>query len=147
MPNIRDIRTLQEKWARKAAQASPDYEAGVAQPLTDWQQATQAARESWAAGVQQAIQRNAFAAGVQRAGTQKWQQGALEKGARRFTEGVQVAQQHNAWQAGFEPYANVIQGVQLPQRGPKGDPRNIERVAAMARALREAKLRRTGGGR
>jgi len=147
MPNIRDVRTLQEKWARKAAQAAPDYEQGVSQPLTDWQQATTAAREAWAQGVQQAVQRNAFAAGVQRAGTQKWQQGALRKGARRFAEGVQVAQELGAWQQGFEPFAQVIQNTNLPPRGPKGDPRNIERVAAMARALREAKLRRTGGGR
>jgi len=147
MPNIRDVRVLQEKWARKASQASPDYETGVANPLTDWQQATIAAREAWAQGVQQAMQRNAFATGVARAGTQKWQQNALRKGARRYSEGVTVAAEQNTWLQGFEPYAQVIQNTQLPPRGPKGDPRNIERVAVMARALREAKLRRTGGGR
>jgi len=147
MPNIRDLRTLQEKWARRAQQAQVDYEAGVQNPTVDWQQAAAAAREAWAAGVQQAIQRNAWATGVQRAGTQKWQQGALQKGARRFGEGVAVAAQQNAWQQGFEPYAQVIQNTQLPPRGPKGDPRNIERVRVMATNLREAKLRRTGAGR
>lgn len=147
MPAIRDVRQLQEKWARRASQAGVDYEAGVQNPTTDWQQATEAAREAWAQGVQAAIQRNAFAAGVRRTGTQGWQRAAVQKGARRFAEGVQVAAQDNAWAQGFEPYAQVIQATQLPPRGPKGDPRNIERVAAMARALREAKLRRTGGGR
>lgn len=147
MPNIRDVRILQEKWARKAQQASPDYEFGVQNPTVDWQQAAAQAREAWAAGVQAAIQRNAFATGVQRAGTQKWQQNALRKGTRRFAEGVQVAAEENAWQQGFDPYAQVIQRTQLPPRGPKGDPRNIERVAAMARALRAEKERRSGGGR
>lgn len=147
MPNIRDIRTLQDKWVRRAQQASPDYEDGVRNPATDWQQATVAAREAWAAGVQAAAQRNAFATGVARAGTQKWQQNAIRKGARRFGEGVQVAAEENAWQQGFEPYHRVIQSVQLPPRGPKGDPRNIERVSAMARALRQEKERRSGGGR
>ncbi len=147
MPAIRDTRQLQEKWARKAQQATPDYESGVRQPKTDWQQAAEAARDAWAQGVQQAVQRNAFASGVRRVGTQKWQSGAVEKGARRYGEGVNVAAQQNAWQQGFEPFAQVIQGTTLPPRGPKGDPRNIERVATMARALREAKVRRTGGGR
>jgi hypothetical protein len=38
----------------------------------------------------------------------------------------------------------VIESIQLPPRGPKGDPRNIERVRVIAQALRARKLAAVG---
>lgn len=78
-----------------------------------------------------------FSKGVTKAGTGKWQAQAVAKGVSRYPQGVAGAQ--SAYQAGFEPYANVIQSTTLPPKFAKGDPRNLQRVTAMSQALRSAK--------
>lgn len=127
------------KWARVTPQRTEDYKQGIQNPRQSWQQATLAAEANQAAGVQQAITEKRFAKGVQKAGDSAWQQGALNKGTTRFGEGVQLAQEK--YQSGFAPYAQVIESTTLPPRFAKGDPRNVERVRAMALALRNKKVR------
>lgn len=145
MPRVRDIAYLAEKWARKAAAASQDYSFGVQNPRTDWQQATVAASQAWQQGVQQAIQERRWENAVRQTPTQKWQQAAIEKGAQRFSQGVQLAR--DEWARAWEPHRQAIEGLQLPPRGPRGDPNNIQRVAIVARTLHEVRRRRTGVGR
>ena len=61
----------------------------------------------------------------------------MEKGPARFAQGVQIAQP--AYQEGVAKYLQVISATALPPRGPKGDPRNLQRVSVLATALRKAK--------
>lgn len=140
MPRVRP--NAAERWARRAAQATPDYVAGVQSPRQSWAQATTAAEASWQAGVQQAISDKRWTRAVQQAGDQTWQQKTVAKGQSRFAEGVSQAQPD--YQQGVAPYLQVIESVQLPPRGPKGDPRNIERVRVLAQALRARKLAAAG---
>jgi hypothetical protein len=84
-----------------------------------------------------ALARDAFAKGVARAGDAKWSQAAQGKGAERFGPGAAAGV--NDYQQGVQKYTQVIESTQLPPRGPKGDPRNIERVRVLAAALRKAK--------
>jgi len=145
MPRVRDIGTLSEKWSRRAAAAAQDYQFGVQNPTVDWQQATVAAANAWQQGVQQAIQERRWENAVRATPTQKWQQAAVEKGAQRFAQGVQLAR--DEWARAWEPYRQVLEGLQLPPRGPRGDPNNIQRVQVVARQLHEARRRRVGAGR
>jgi hypothetical protein len=137
MPKVKDSARSAAKWAEKSAAATGDYEAGVANPKADWKQATAAASENYKQGVTKAAAENRFQNGVNKAGTEKWQRGAQQKGARRFAEGVAVAQPD--YEEGFAPYRDVIERTTLPPRKPKGDPSNIQRVSAMAAALSAAK--------
>jgi hypothetical protein len=136
MPAIRG--NTAAKWSRRTSSATQEYTEGVQNPRTSWQQATVAAAGSQAAGVQAAIAAKSFEKGVAKAGDQRWQQKAISKGASRFGPGVADAQAD--YETGFAPYAQVIQSTQLPPRGPKGDPKNIERVRVMASALRARKM-------
>jgi len=142
MAAIKPFARIVAKWAEQTPARAAEYEEGIRSPVRDWQANATAAAEAWEAGVTEAAAQDRFAAGVARAGTQKWQRKALELGTRRWPEGVRAAV--DDYRAGFEPYARVIEGVALPPRGPKGDPRNIDRVRAIATALHEAKVR--GGG-
>ncbi len=142
MPRVRDINYLAQKWVRNAQNAQVTYEEGVRNPLNDWQQNTMAAAQTWRQAIQQAVAEGRWEAGVRATSTQEWQRAAAEKGAQRFGPGVQFAR--DKWQQRWEPYRNVIEGVQLPPRGPKGDPNNLRRVEVIARALHEAKRRRMG---
>jgi hypothetical protein len=135
-----DAGRVAAKWARRAASAGPEYSEGVANPSRSWSAATQAAAPAYAAGVQAAIARGGFQRGVQGAGDAAWSQGATSKGPTRFAEGVALAQP--AYLTGFGRVAAAINAVALPPRQPTGSPANIQRVAAIATALRKL---RTGG--
>lgn len=138
MAEIKSAGQIAEKWSRVTPQRNADYEAGVRQPGKDWANNTAAAESSYEGGVQNAIQQKRFGKGVKNAGTAKWQAKTLEKGTQRWGPGVSVAQAD--YEAGFAPYRDEIERTSLPPRYPKGDPRNIERVSKLAKALHAKKV-------
>lgn len=138
MAEIKSAGTIAEKWSRVTPQRSADYEAGVRQPSKDWANNAAAAESSYEGGVQNAIQQKRFGKGIKNAGTGKWQQKTLEKGTQRWGPGVSVAQ--SDYENGFAPYRDEIERTPLPPRYPKGDPRNIERVSKLAKALHAKKM-------
>ena len=138
MPAIKPIQQIVDKWASRASVASGDYAIGVKSPKKSWSQATLDATDAQAAGVQAAIAAGSFAKGVQTAGDSKWQRKATSVGAQRFGPGVAAAKAD--YQAGFAPFAAVIQGLTLAPRGARGDPRNYDNTRAIGEALHNAKV-------
>ncbi|MEM2149857.1 MAG: hypothetical protein QXO46_08320 [Nitrososphaerota archaeon] len=143
MASIKSLEVIVNKWKTVTPGRTEDYRTGVQNPRRRWSEATTAAADAWQAGVQAAIANGTWTAGVTRAGDQKWQNGCINVGAQRWAQGVSAAA--DAYRQGFAPYHQVIQGVELPPRGAKGDPRNINRVAAIAQALHNAKVQRAAG--
>lgn len=139
MPAIRPAREIAEKWRRVVPGRTEDYRRGVEAPKQDWETAAKAAEDRYREGVTAAAAEGRFSAGVSKAGTAKWKKRATELGPRRWSEGVTVAAPD--YERGFAPYRDVIERTELPPRYPKGDPRNIERVAKIAAALHEQKVR------
>jgi hypothetical protein len=135
---IKSGAAIAAKFAAKAGAAGKDYSDGVASPRRDYATATAAAAETYASGVQQAIVAGSFEKGVAKAGTAKWQRKAAGVGAQRFPQGAQAAQ--GDYQAGVQPFLDTIAALDLPPRGPKGDPGNINRVSVVANALRARKV-------
>jgi hypothetical protein len=127
-----------KRWVDRASVATEDYKSGILNPRTDWAQATKGAAENWAKGIQQAVSNGSFSKGVQKAGSQKQQQKSVGKGAQRYAAGVAEGQSDYA--AAIAPYLQIIESTTLPPRGPKGDPRNLDRVKAITVALRGKKL-------
>jgi len=121
----------------RAAAATTDYTEGVLSPRTPWSQAAAAAKEAWRAGITEAAGRDAYAKGVIKAGDAKWLKKAVELGSRRFTEGVSVATED--YKSGFTPYYDALSKLELPPRGPRGDPKNLDRVRAIVQTLRNVK--------
>jgi len=138
MPAIKPAASIADKWARVTPGRTEDYKIGVETPRRDWAEATGAAESAYNEGVTQAIADSRFGKGVSAAGTPKWKEKALKKGVPRWGEGVRLAKDDYA--RGFGPYRDVIESTSLPPRYPKGDPRNIERVAVLAAALRAKKV-------
>ena len=144
MAKIRSLELIASKWARVAGASGASYEEGVKNPTGDYAAGAIAANGSWKAGVQAAVGRDAYSAGVRRAGNEKWQRGAVTTGPVRYQQGVTVAQPDYA--AGFQTYHAVIAGVQLPPRGPRRSPQNLQRVAMIAQALGAKKEAMSRGG-
>ena len=138
MAAIRPIDTITEKFITVTPGRATQYKQGVENPLRDWEQNAIAAEETYKRGVTEAANKGMYGKGVKKAGTRKWQKGASQKGPTRFSEGVMLSK--DAYKAGFAPYAEEIARTELPPRGPKGDPANIQRVAVIAKALRARKL-------
>lgn len=140
MADIKSLDRIGKKWTDVTPQRAGEYEDGIKNPKKSWQQSTEDAAESYEAGVQEAISNKSFQKGVAEAGDGKWREGALSKGVGRWPEGVRKG--GDAYRNGFAPFHSVIQGVTLPPRGPKGDPRNYDRVRAIGEALHEEKVKR-----
>jgi len=139
MPKIRSGASIGGKWKRRTETAGAEYEAGVKDPKNDWLEKTVGAEKNYEAGVQNSIRLKRFGKGVKKAGTAKWQEGAVNKGVPRFGQGV--AASGDNYEKGFAPYRDVIERTTLPPRYPKGDPRNFDRVKAMGTALHDAKVK------
>ena len=130
MPPVKSLDRISEKWARQSAVSEPSYIEGIENPRADWEAQTLAAEGSFERGIQQAISNKSFGKGVKAAGTSKWQENARNKGPRRWSEGISFAK--DAYELGFAPFRAILERLQLPPRGPKGDPANIRRVALVA---------------
>lgn len=139
MAQIRPLDFVAKKYTDVTPGRTEQYRAGVSQPRRPWQANATAADPAWKAGVQAAVGRNAYTAGVARAGDAKWSRNAIAKGPDRFATGVQAAGPD--YQAGFAPYHQTISATTLPPKGARGAPGNIERVRVIATALHQ---RRTG---
>jgi hypothetical protein len=133
---IKPVETLKEKYANRASAAGADYKAGIDNPRRDQAAAAVAAKDSYASGVQQAIADDRFARGVTEAGTEKWKRKAGGVGAQRYPQGASAAK--DDWARGSKPILDAIGSVDLPPRGPRGTPQNIQRVVAVAEAARKA---------
>jgi len=142
MPAVKPLNKISEKWARQSQSATPSYEDGVANPRKDWGTATVEANDAYKKGITQSLAKDSFLKGVRAAGTEKWQRNTLKKGPARWADGIMNST--GAYESGFEPYRAVIERTTLPKRGPKGDPSNINRVAVMAKAMHDEKIKRQG---
>lgn len=142
MPAIRSMKEVSSKWAEVTPQRAPQYEKGVKNPKQNWEANTKAANDSYKAGIQASIQKDAFSKGVSKAGQNKWVKGAVEKGVARFGPGVQVAE--GDYERGFAPYRDAIEKTVLPPRFARRDPRNLDRVRSMVTALIAEKQKQVG---
>ena len=140
MPKVPDLNRVAAKWSQNAGNATQSYTDGVQNPKEDWKQATIAAADNYKVAVTKAANDGRFAKGVNRTSTEKQIQASVQKGTERFAQGVALAGPDFA--EGIKPVLDVIATTQLPPKKPKGDPANIQRVAALAAAQHAAKLRR-----
>ncbi len=138
MADIKALDQVGKKWGRVTPGRTEDYSQGVKSPRRDWEGATKGAVTAYNEGVQEAINQKSFEKGVGEAGTAKWQRKAVSVGVDRWGPGVRAAM--SDYESGFAPYHATIAALDLPARGPKGDPKNTERVAAIAKALHQTKV-------
>lgn len=135
---VKDTATVAAKFATRAQAAAPDYGKGVQGAGQKWLDASSRAEPNYVAGVQAAAAAGRYGKGLQKHGSTKYQTNATNLGTQRYGPGVANAQ--NSYASGVDPYLNVIKGLDLPARGPKGSAQNYQRSQAVAVALRKAKV-------
>jgi len=137
MAEVKAIARIREKWTRVTPLRTEDYKLGVTSPRRDQAASAIAAKETHKAAMAQAAASDAYAKGVAKAGTQKWQSRSLQKGPGRFAEGVMIG--GDDYEKGFAPFRDEIEKTVLPPRFPRRDPRNVQRVSVIAAALGKKK--------
>ena len=141
---IKPLTAIADKWAEVTPGRASYYEAGVRDPLEDWEEATVAAQAAYKAAVSAADIGKRHSGGVKRAGTAKWQRKAIDLGVGRFGPGVMAAK--DDYNDGFAPYQAVLAATDMPARKPRGDPANNERTKVLNTALFKKRLAMVGAG-
>ena len=137
MVKVKPIDVVVKKWQSRASVASEDYKAGVENPKQDWATAAKSSEGTWKAAMSAAMAKGSWGKGIDRAGTEKWRTKALAVGASRYAPGVAAAV--DEYNAKMSKVLNVISGVSLSARGPRGDPKNYDRVKQIGDSLHKAK--------
>jgi hypothetical protein len=135
---VRTAQQAADAFVAGANGAQKAYTDGVTNAGQAWHDGAKAAADTYAAGTQQAIAEGRYARGVEKAGAQHYVDKAVKNGAGRYSQGAANAK--GDYQTGVQPFLDTIAAQNLPQRRPKGDPTNIQRVAQIAAALRAKKL-------
>lgn len=115
------------------------YKSGIESGGANWEENTLAAADTYASGVQAAIAEGRFASGVSDAGNAKHRRKSLDVGVSRYGPGVIAGAEDYA--KNFAPYRDTIAALELPARGPRGDPANNRRIDTITQALHEQRIR------
>lgn len=134
---VKDAGMSKDKFVQNGVAGQAAYVAGVRGSGEDWQRETAAAEANYAQGVQDAVNRRAFSAGVRDAGATKFEDRAINVGAGRYPVGIRAGA--DEWQRKTTPYLDLLRNLTLPPRGPVGAPGNTQRVDAVVTALRRRK--------
>lgn len=126
---------------KKFAETTPDrvgfYEAGVRNPRRDWAEETANAEARYEEGVKEAMKTKRFSRMVKKAGTEKQKMNTIKKGVPIWGDRVRASE--DVMTAAMVPVEAAAKSITLPQKYPKGDPRNIERVKAVMAGLHKLK--------
>ncbi len=135
---IKSSADIAKKWAEVTPARAKVWEKEVqATSDGDWADPTVAAAPTYDAGVTAAMSAGLYAKGVEKSRT-KWKRKALAVGPQRYGPGVRAAEGDQA--AGFAPYREVIAGLTLSPRGPRGAPGNYDRVREVGEPLNAKRL-------
>lgn len=127
-----------QKWANRASNAQPEYAAGVQATTKDQAGRAIASKEIYKQALNESFARDAYAKGLQKAGTAKWKDKASRVGAERFSGGVSASVTDYATESA--KYDNARRAADTLPRGVKGSETNLARVKAVVSALRIAKV-------
>lgn len=85
-----------------------------------------------------------FIGGIKKAGASKYSRKAVELGVPRFPTGVAAAE--DDFNVGFSPYRDVLDGLEVPDRKPRGDLSNYKIGEKIGDALFKKRIAMLGAG-
>jgi len=126
------------KWIGRARVARPDYEAGIKAPKYPWLDQAIKAKDVYKVAITRPEVPDLFVRGLKRAGTARWEDMALKKGADRYVPGIELSEPYYRGQ--ITDILAEIEKIVLPARAPRGDIRNLERVKKIFEGLHAWRL-------
>jgi len=139
---VRSIAEAQDKFAKRASAAAPEYQRGVAGAGNKWLTGATASEDAYSQGVAEAAANKRYGAGVRKAGASKYQDRATKLGPQRYQTGV--AEGAPEWGKNFAPHAQTLASIDLGPKGMRGSEQNYNRARQVGQALRMKKLELLG---
>jgi len=143
--SVKSASDIAQKWADVTPGKSAYYAAEAPAAASKWEERTSAAGGVYMAGIQVAGIQQRFVGGVKRAGAAKFGRKVKDVGVARYSPGVTAAKEDMS--KGIADYIGVLEGLEIPDRGPRGSPANyaiVEKVGSALHAKRLAVLAATG---
>lgn len=129
-----------EKWQSRAGAASQDYVEGARTTDRDQAQRAIAAKTVYQQALTESFGRDAYAKGLSRSGKGGWQAGVEQKGAANYPTGVSSELARSKYVTNSGRYDAARRAADSIPRAPRGSAANMQRVAAVATALRAVKV-------
>jgi len=135
---VKTIQKTVEKWVTEAPKRAPYYEIEAPAAADFWFEKTTAAEKTYRAAVTAPAVERRFVGGVRRVGAPKFKRKVQAVGVARFGPGIEAAKED--YNTGFTPFIDELARIEVPDRQPRGDPRNLDRVKAIFDALHKKRL-------
>jgi hypothetical protein len=133
-----------EKWGTVTPGRAGYYEAGAVGAGSDWEAGAISGSGAFKAGISAADIEKRFVGGIKRAGAAKYDRKVRDVGVGRFGTGVSAAIPD--YKSGIGPYRDILDGMTIPDRKPRGDPANYAIVQTVGEALHRKRLAMLGAG-
>lgn len=135
---VKPLADVVSKWVDVTPMRSAYYEAEASVAGADWEKGATAAASAFKAGVTAPNIERMFTGGIKRAGAAKYERKVKDVGVARFGPGVIAAKVD--FSDGVGPMLDVIKGITLPPRQPRGSLANYARVQAIGVELNKKRL-------
>ena len=136
--SVKSAADIAKKWAEVTPGRASYYESEATTAGAEWEANTVAAGGNYTAGIAVAGIGKRFIGGVKRAGAEKFGRKVKEVGVARYAPGVAAAQADMS--KGVADYVAVLEGLEIPDRGPRGSPGNYAIVEKVGSALHKKRL-------
>ncbi len=136
--SVKSASEIAQKWADVTPARASYYESEAPAAGQEWEDNTIAAGGTYKAGISVAGIEKRFVGGVRRAGAEKFARKVKDVGVSRYSPGVAAAKEDMA--KGIADYVAVLEGLEIPDRGPRGSPGNYAIVEKVGSALHKRRL-------
>ena len=136
--SVKSAADIADKWAAVTPARASYYESQAPAAAAEWEANTIAAGGTYTAGIAVAGIGKRFVGGVKRAGAEKFGRKVRDVGVARYGPGVAAAKADMA--KGVADYVSVLEGMEIPDRGPRGSPGNYAIVEKVGTALHKKRL-------
>lgn len=130
------------KWVDNAARAADAFATEAQAAASLWEANTKAAKENYHKAITASGITDRFAGGVAKAGAGKFARKIVDVAKDRFGPGISAAKMD--YTQNVAPYLATIASLSLSPRGPRGDPKNYDRVTQVGKALSAKRLAQLG---
>jgi len=136
--SVKSAVQVAQKWADETPARAAYYATEAPAAGAEWENNTVAAGGTYKAAISAAGIQNRFVGGVKRAGAAKFSRKVKDVGVDRYGPGVAAAKAD--MQSGVAPYIDILEGLEIPDRGPRGSAANYAIVKTVGDALHKKRL-------
>ena len=136
--SVKSATEIAKKWALVTPARASYYELEAPAAGGKWEERTTASGGVYKAAISAAGIQDRFVGGVKKAGAAKFSRKVKDVGVDRYAPGVAAAEADMA--KGVAPFRDILDGLEIPDRGPRGSPGNYAIGQKVGDALHKGRL-------